>query len=1519
MTISKQDLTLGVIAVLAISITAPSLVAAQTDHNWTGLADTDWFNSDNWSTFSTPGADDNAFVGTAPNNPVISGATNTTPRLSMLNVGVLGGSGVLTVNSGGGLLTDLANIGRANLATVTGTVDVTGEGSTWDSNRIHVGLETDAEGDITVSAGGLITVNQLIVGDAGTGTFSVLSGSSLQSGTSGTVDTIIGNGTGSTGTFVVSGEGSVWNSNSNLIVGGSGTGELSILERGLLESTTVTVGNNTGSSGSISVSGAGSVWNSTSITLGVSGTAELTVADGGIVRVEQPLLLAEASASTGTLNIGDGGAAGFIEASAITGGAGSAVLNFNHNETDYHFTRDGTGQGTLVDIAGSTEVRHSGSGTTRLTGDYGYAGGTTVNAGTLRLDGGLINHAGAVVAVSSNTEGGANFIIQNGGVVNSLSGQIAEGSVAVTGLDSMWTNIGALQVGVSGAGSLTVDAGGQVSSASGSIGESAAGSALVSGAGSSWAIGGNLTVGNLAAGDGTLTIADAGVVSATGLVTLASDGASTGELNIGDGAVAGLIDAAEITGGAGTAVVNFNHSDASYLFTRDGTATGDAVVIDGSAVVNHIGSGTTVLSGANTYTGGTTVNAGTLRVDGVGASISHAGAATTVGAVADDDGTLVIENGAVVTNANGVIGRDTGAQGAVLVSGADSQWINQGDAVDPNPANGSVVVGSGGTGMVTVAAGGAVRAGSLTLASAVDSVGVLNVGAGEAAGLIDADSVTGGDGSAVLNFNHTDANYFFTRDGTAGGTAVVIGGTAAVNQLGSGTTVLSDANTYTGATNVGAGVLRAGAENAFGVGSATTVAAGATLDANNFSQALGSLAGGGQVLLGTATLTTGGSGADSLFSGVIAGDGDVVKTAAGAMILTGENTYLGGTTIAGGTLQIGNGGTTGSIMGNVANDGVLTFNRADDLAFGGVISGAGELNQNGAGTLELTADSPDFLGPTAVNSGRLLVNGGIAGSVVTVNSGGILGGTGVVGGIVTNGGTVAPGNPIGTLSVSGNVDFTGGGVYQVDANATASDRIQATGAATLGGGSVSVVRLPDGFVTNKDYTILTADGGLAGAFDAVGVDSLLFEASLRQELNNVILNLSFDADTFTGLATTSNQQAVANVLAQLAGNPDLADIFDNLIASDAAGIRRAFETLNGSEFTNALHLGRVVNRQFESLLFSRLNGSSLLPGGGNAPVALLEGGRLQSLQPAYASPTGARGGGASADAQAPERGFWARAMGGFGEIDSTRSEPGADFDYTGLALGFDTELPARVLPGTDVIVGGAFGYTTSDAEVGDGDLDADGFHLAAYSRLRRNNGLYLNAIAGYGRNDIDSKRSVVVGSSTSEAKANFDSSHINLALEGGKDFPWQKHSYATPFVGLEYTRFSRDGFTEKGAGVANLTVDDDNQNSLRSVLGGRLSYQFVAGSARSLVTPTVELAYVREFLDDDSRVTAGFAAAPGATFKVEGPSLDRNRLRMGAGLAAQLSGDTSLHFGYQGEFAGSDDHHSFAATFRKTW
>ena len=122
---------------------------------------------------------------------------------------------------------------------------------------------------------------------------------------------------------------------------------------------------------------------------------------------------------------------------------------------------------------------------------------------------------------------------------------------------------------------------------------------------------------------------------------------------------------------------------------------------------------------------------------------------------------------------------------------------------------------------------------------------------------------------------------------------------------------------------------------------------------------------------------------DNTISGIISGTGALTKSGAGALTLTSDNTFTGATTISAGTLQIGNGGATGSLAGlSIVDNSALIFNRSNALTYAGVVSGTGTLTQLGAGTTTLTGANT-YTGGTTISAGTLqLGNGGVTGSIV---------------------------------------------------------------------------------------------------------------------------------------------------------------------------------------------------------------------------------------------------------------------------------------------------------------------------------------------------------------------------------------------------------------------------------------------------------------------------------------------------------------------------------------------------------
>ncbi len=234
-------------------------------------------------------------------------------------------------------------------------------------------------------------------------------------------------------------------------------------------------------------------------------------------------------------------------------------------------------------------------------------------------------------------------------------------------------------------------------------------------------------------------------------------------------------------------ILQFNRSDVSTVPQS----------IGGTGSLQNLGSGTVILTGANTYEGQTLLDGGTLVVSNSGASITSPSSALYVGN--SSAATLVVAGGAKVIHQAAYLAYNTGASGTVIVKDAGSQWISL------NAIN----VGYNNTGFLTVEGGAMVFANGAPIFLGQNSAaasGTLQIGNGGAPGILDVPEIVAGQGTGNVIFNHASTNYYLTQDGTSGGAAVPLFGNLSVTQ-NSGTTALLATNTYSGVTTVNGGTL----------------------------------------------------------------------------------------------------------------------------------------------------------------------------------------------------------------------------------------------------------------------------------------------------------------------------------------------------------------------------------------------------------------------------------------------------------------------------------------------------------------------------------------------------------------------------------------------------------------------------------------------------------------------------------------------------------------------------------------
>src|ERR1700736_1240327 len=389
------------------------------------------------------------------------------------------------------------------------------------------------------------------------------------------------------------------------------------------------------------------------------------------------------------------------------------------------------------------------------------------------------------------------------------------------------------------------------------------------------------------------------------------------------------------------------------------TATYSGVISGGGGlVVGDPGdTGTVVLTGANTYTGGTAVSAATLSVAVDGNLGNSSGGLTLNGGELLATGNLFNTSRGVTVN-NGIFAATPSGFAEISGNITVSSGLTIGDAVN----NGVVAFSGTNTyvGTTTIVSGATLRADTETgfspnSAFTIDGTLDLRGSASQVGSL----SGTG----TVTNLSGTGAVLTAGKDNTSTTFSGIIQNgdfPLALNKVGTGTLILTGNNTYTGGTTISDGSLQVGSGGAAG---------GIT----------GNVTNKGQLIFSRSDVVT--------YTGNVSGTGSLMQSGSGTLILTGANVYNGGTTIlGGGTLQLGNGGSTGSITGDVLDNGALAFDRSTGSTFGGVIQGVGSITVMDD-LLTLTADNT-YTGGTTINTGTILrlgnntTTGSIVGDVV---------------------------------------------------------------------------------------------------------------------------------------------------------------------------------------------------------------------------------------------------------------------------------------------------------------------------------------------------------------------------------------------------------------------------------------------------------------------------------------------------------------------------------------------------------
>jgi len=907
---------------------------------------------------------------------------------------------------------------------------------------------------------------------------------------------------------VISGSGTLWKNNFGLVYltnNNTYTGATNIADG------TISLGNNTVN---------GDIANTSSISC--TGTLEINRSSGTVtfnVPIDYPgagsfgsLVLSRgtvilAAANTfknsitiysGVLQLGTGSTNGSIDPSPIiyltgTFGVGTFLINRSTDiglMNEFRLSANGgaiscsntqTLNGNVNNNITSGPLIKNGTGTLALNGSANaHAGLTTINAGTLMLDtncnfissvANIVNNS-AFVFNSNNTITVNSIVGTSGTITKNLSSTMQFAATSSSSAASFTINGGSIRFisGAQLAGSPPFVNNGQIQLEN------------------TTNIAGNVS------GTGSVT------KSTLGIAYLGGNNSYSGTTTVTDGEL--LIYGSSGTS-YGTSAYVLSNTTSILTFSK----TTDFVVSQiisgpGKLQVNNTGSGKTTLTNTNTYTGTTSMSAGTLEIGNGGA----------VGSIVPSSVFTITNNGRLTVNRNTDINFANTISGVVMIlsSAATTQSFTgqitctslskdgSGVVILTNSLNtilaqltvsqGVLQVGNGGPSVTFVPNSISISSGSIYRISSTASValntsmsgaGTFEITSGSAV-TIDQDILLTGtitivsgslqigtgnnagdlSGVTTINLNNNPLSVSRTVSYVINANISGTGGSLSLGTTTLNTMTLTGTNTYTGPTTIGGGTLIVGNGTTSGILSSLstiTISSGAGLSINRNSDiALGCpiIVNGSNIILPNVAQT---------LSGVISGT-SIAKSGANKLTLTADCTFTGTLTISSGDVQIGNAGSIGSINSvttvNIALSSTLRISRTGSMTITGTIIGAGNISNDSTGALILT-NTNTYTGSTTISNGTLQI-----GNVTTTGS------IDNTSNIVNNGELVIA--RLGNITISSQMTGTGKLSNISSGTLTIIGTHTYTGLTTVSAGTmiVGVTGFPPGNI-NKSLTTVT--------------------------------------------------------------------------------------------------------------------------------------------------------------------------------------------------------------------------------------------------------------------------------------------------------------------------------------------------------------------------------------------------------------------------------------------------------------
>ena len=1393
------------------------------------------------------------------NNEIDTGANNNVALVD----GAETGTGPVTL---GGPNTTINTLTQASATATATTINMSGD-------TLQVGGTTGVGGVFITPSGGSLTIGSV----AGDGV--------LTSGNGGASGELILENNSSSSTLLIN----------SVIADSTGASPLTVTIAGAGTTQFGTANTYTGqtiiTSGTLVTEVNGAIPTSSAVvitggTLNLNGISQsiASITDGGTAPGVGGSSTGTITLGSAQLTLGSGGANSFFSGLITDGGSGGSIV------------WNGTGTQTLT----LSNPGNTYSGGTTLNGGVLIANGspidgsgTPLGSGTLTIHGGTLGTtitpglSGAGTTLTNNIVVGGNFSIStNTGTINAAKGTIdpltqnftLNGAVDLGGATPTIT--GLTNGGTVHFGGVISDGG--VTFSNGSSGYTAfeyQGGAANTYTGATVVNSGVMLLLNASAsGSGVVSVPGDLDIEGSGVVLMGTSGqlATTTNLivnstgNTIQGAVfqglelAGTSQTAAGLTGSGTVALG------SGLLTLEPTTTSvfSGVISDGtlgkggSVTINGVG--TQEFTGANTYTGATTIETGTLQ----------AGAANTLplksAIVLEQNGTLdmsgVGDNQSVGSLGDG----GTGNTGTVLL-GANTLTVGNNNN---SSSFGGTITGTGG----------------LTKVGA----GFFQLSSGGTYSYTGTTQVNGG----TLEDDGTLSGPVVVGDGNTAGT-FVLGTTGKINAP------VTSPPTPVVTLNKGGTFNNNGDLTVTGAGSIAVSATAAGGMINNNS--------GATISGNTGILVTNPSGDVEVFNaGTITGTGGVAinaSTSAGFTLIN-FGTINGQVLFGPGQSKVilVTGITPSPIKGGGANSTLELAGGSQGTVDLSDFPNFGMLDKVGGGFWTLTG-SGAFPGGTNIEAGTINLLGTLT-SNVTVQPLGMLTGTGTVVGNVTNFGIVQPGpavgiiNPTttaGTLHISGNYAQGGLGqlVIEVGGHRPGEYSTLVVGGQANLGGELVLQQFNKGpsLSLGQSIPILVAPGGVIGKFSTI-INPLTSNTVVLPEVvyepNGVVIEgeqSSFQAIQHRGVPLTANQTAVASALDRLTmdhvSNADKTRLINFLDNQNIQKLPADFDKISPDQVGSVYRLGvsaaDVQANNLQRRMTDLRNGAEGFNAAGFQSAGGPEG--LGGM----AGPTGPAGQpapSATATTDARWSGF-ITGLGDFIHVGSTVNAQGYNLTAGGVTVGGDYRLTDNLAAGITA------GYVGTDSPLADnGRLQVNGGKVGVYSTYWKD-GFYGDIIAGVGYNSYDERRSALQG----DAKGNTNGVEFDGAIAAGYDWRLDALSIG-PTGSFEYTYLGMNAFRELGS-LAPLSYPSQNYESWRSTLGIKASYDWKLG--KYLVRPEAQIAWQHEYGSRAASIDASLESGPGTLFSATDANTGRDSLLLSGGVSVLFSPTTSTYLFYDAD------------------